>query len=275
MAVDRGRDPARAVLLRGAGCMAAPSTRIAALAFAALLAWAAPTWAADTWKFVDDDGVLHMGNVSEKNGGAADEADAGAGDGFVDLVPATAPARRDVRWINRTWTLRYPAWNPSAAPAPAQAAQLGQLPRSADRLPRGFSDVKPYLDAAAQSHAVDPALVYSVAAAESAFNADAVSHKGALGLMQIMPATAARYGVTGFAEGTGRHNVLEPKVNAQVGSRYLADLLRLFGGDTALAIAAYNAGEGAVAKYGNKIPPYPETQKYVERVMGYYRSFKP
>ena len=68
--------------------------------------------------------------------------------------------------------------------------------------------------------------------------------------------------------------MLAPEVNARVGSRYLADLLRMFGGDTALAVAAYNAGEGAVSKYGNRVPPYPETQKYVERVMGFYRSFK-
>ncbi len=154
----------------------------------------------------------------------------------------------------------------------AVGSGLSQSPTP--KLPRGFNDVKPYLDAAARSHSVDPALIYSVAAAESAFNTEAVSNKGALGLMQIMPATAARYGVSGYALNTGRHNVLEPQVNAYVGSRYLADLLRMFGGNTSLAVAAYNAGEGAVSKYGNRIPPYPETQKYVERVMGFYRSFK-
>lgn len=226
--------------------------------------------AENTWKFVDDDGVLHMGNVSNQPGGAVSAED--SDDSLIEV--AVTPARRKVRWINRTWTLRYPAWSPTAASTPAQTPQLGHLERGSDRLPLGFNNVKLILDAAAQAHAVDPALVYSVAAAESAFNADAVSHKGALGLMQIMPATAARYGVTGFSQSTGRHNVLEPQANARVGSRYLADLLRLFGGDTALAIAAYNAGEGTVAKYGNKIPPYPETQKYVERVMGYYKSFK-
>ena len=65
---------------------------------------------------------------------------------------------------------------------------------------------------------------------------------------------------------------MEPKLNAEVGSRYLADLLRLFGGDKELALAAYNAGEGAVLKYGRRIPPYPETQQYVERVMRFYRT---
>ena len=224
----------------------------------------------DTWEFTDGDGVLHMGNVPE----GVESAQRLARTGMPE-TEAMRPAARELRWINRTWNLRYPAWEPALiathAPSLVSGATLGAAPK----LPRGFNDVKPFLDAAAQSHAVDPALVYSVAAAESAFNTDAVSHKGALGLMQIMPATAARYGVTGYSLNTGRHNVLEPQVNAQVGSRYLADLLRMFGGDTALAIAAYNAGEGAVAKYGNKVPPYPETQKYVERVMGFYRSFKP
>ncbi|TXK33189.1 lytic transglycosylase domain-containing protein [Ottowia sp. GY511] len=190
----------------------------------------------------------------------------------TDIVKQSAA--RELRLINRTWPLRYSAWEPVGSVAPRSAAGSGMGVRGASKLPQGFHDVKAYLDAAAQSHAVDPALLYSVAAAESAFNADAVSHKGALGLMQIMPATAARYGVTGYSLDTGRHNVLEPHVNAQVGSRYLADLLRRYSGDPSLAIAAYNAGEGAVAKYGNRIPPYPETQRYVERVMGFYRSFK-
>jgi len=119
------------------------------------------------------------------------------------------------------------------------------------------------------AQAVEPALVIAVAAAESAFNPQAVSRKGALGLMQLMPATAERYGAPASAD---RSFVMEPKLNAELGSRYLADLLRLFGGDKELAVAAYNAGEGAVLKHGRRIPPYPETQQYVERVMRLYRG---
>ena len=137
---------------------------------------------------------------------------------------------------------------------------------------RSYEAVKPYLEAAARNHSVEPALVIAVAAAESAFNVDAVSHKGALGLMQVMRGTAERYGVSSPASPGARHAVLEPQINAQVGSRYLSDLLRMFGGDKSLALAAYNAGEGAVAKYGNRIPPYPETQQYVEKVMRFYRT---
>ncbi len=228
--------------------------------------------AGDTWKFVDGDGVLHIGN--------AVDADAAAGPASQALVtdpqePKPSGVAREITLINRTWTMRYPAWEPAAATEAARSA-FGPVATQgkAVRLPRGFGEVKPYLDAAAQSHAVDPALLYSVAAAESAFNTEAVSHKGAMGLMQIMPATAARYGVSGYSLRTGRHNVFEPQLNASIGTRYLADLIRMFDGDMSLAVAAYNAGEGAVSKYGNRIPPYPETQKYVERVMGYYRSFK-
>ena len=240
-------------------------------ALAVLITWPTVALAGETWEFVDGDGVLHMGNVPDldtPHGSQAPSVSANA----VEEPPR---AGRELRWINRTWALRYPAWDAASGAVPASVALAPATGAgAAPRLPRGFNDVKPYLHAAALSHSVDPALVYSVAAAESAFNTDAVSHKGALGLMQIMPATAARYGVTGYSLQTGRHNVLAPEVNARVGSRYLADLLRMFGGDTALAVAAYNAGEGAVSKYGNRVPPYPETQKYVERVMGFYRSFK-
>ena len=91
-------------------------------------------------------------------------------------------------------------------------------------------------------------------------------------MMQVMPATAERYGVAAKNPHEARHAVLEPKLNAQIGSRYLADLMRMFDGDKELALAAYNAGEGAVVKHGRRIPPYPETQQYVVRVMGFYRA---
>jgi soluble lytic murein transglycosylase-like protein len=142
---------------------------------------------------------------------------------------------------------------------------------SALQLP-GYEDAKPHLEEAAVAQSLDPALVIAVAAAESAFNVKAVSRKGALGLMQVMPATAERYGVAAQASKDGEYAAMEPKVNAQIGTRYLADLLRQFDGDKELALAAYNAGEGAVLKYGRRIPPYPETQQYVEKVMRLYRG---
>ena len=109
---------------------------------------------------------------------------------------------------------------------------------------------------AAKKHQVDPALLRALIHAESAFNANALSHKGAQGLMQLMPATADELGVK---------NALDPKQNILGGAQYIAQLLKQFDGDIKLATAAYNAGPNAVKKY-NGIPPYKETEVYVERV---------
>ena len=111
---------------------------------------------------------------------------------------------------------------------------------------------------------LDPALIKSVMHAESAFDAQAVSRKGASGLMQLMPGTAYRYGVT---------RIFNPQQNVMAGSRYLRDLLQLFDGDMRLALAGYNAGENAVLKYGD-VPPYAETQQYVHKVMNLYRQYR-
>lgn len=111
---------------------------------------------------------------------------------------------------------------------------------------------------------LDPALIKSVMHAESAFNPQALSKKGARGLMQLMPGTARRYGVT---------EILDPQQNILAGSRYLRDLLRQFDGDMRLALAGYNAGENAVAKYGG-IPPYTETENYVRKVLELYKGYR-
>jgi len=114
----------------------------------------------------------------------------------------------------------------------------------------------------ARRHGLDPALVLAVAAVESAFRPDAVSPKGAQGLMQLMPGTAASLGV---------QDAFDPAENLDGGSRHLASLLIQYGGDVAKALAAYNAGEGAVSRHRG-IPPYRETREYVKRVMKRYRG---
>lgn len=195
--------------------------------------WVGVVQAQVLWQYVDRDGVTHMGNVPP-------------------------PASRGVIWLEG---MRAAA---PAAPPRVSHTQAARLP--------GYAAAQPLLEEAARAQALEPALVIAVAAAESGFNADAVSRKGALGLMQVMPATAERYGVAGRSAADGRHAVMEPKVNVQVGSRYLADLLRMFDGDKELALAAYNAGEGAVVRYGRRIPPYPETRQYVDKVMRLYHT---
>jgi len=116
---------------------------------------------------------------------------------------------------------------------------------------------------AADKHQVDPKLIHAVIQTESAYNANAISSAGAVGLMQLMPDTARRFGVT------DRNN---PDQNVEGGTRYLKFLLGMFNSNLDLAVAAYNAGEGAVVKYNNSIPPYPETQNYVKQVLALYKK---
>ena len=118
----------------------------------------------------------------------------------------------------------------------------------------------------ASTHGVDVNLVKAVMAAESGFNSSAISPKNAMGLMQVIPPTAARYGVTA-------EQLMNPERNIYAGVRYLRDLSRMFQGRPDLIIAAYNAGEGAVYKYNRRIPPYAETQNYVRTVMQYYQVY--
>jgi len=135
----------------------------------------------------------------------------------------------------------------------------GRLVRVRQRVERstaGSGKIAETVDRVAQQNQVSPELVHSIIQVESNYNANAVSPKGAQGLMQLIPSTARRFGVA---------NVFDPEDNIQGGARYLKYLLDLYGGDQALALAAYNAGEGAVSRYGG-IPPFPETLDYVAKV---------
>ncbi len=121
----------------------------------------------------------------------------------------------------------------------------------------------PIIANAAKLNGLDPKLIHAVIRAESGYNARAMSPKGAVGLMQLIPATAQRYGVT---------NINDPSENINGGTRYLRDLLTMFNGNVELALAGYNAGENAVIRAGNRIPNYPETMAYVPKVMNFYRT---
>jgi soluble lytic murein transglycosylase-like protein len=117
------------------------------------------------------------------------------------------------------------------------------------------------IETTARAHQVSPLLVKAVIQAESRFDPTAVSHKGAVGLMQVRPSTARAEGV---------HNLLDPKMNLEAGVRHLKKLLQSFNDDEKLALAAYNCGQEAMKKFNNEVPPFPETRNYVNRVMNYY-----
>lgn len=138
-----------------------------------------------------------------------------------------------------------------------------------------YKVVKHHLREAAAQHGIDYELLQALIATESGFDVDAVSPKGAIGLMQIMPATAQRYGVKGDPKVPLEKKLVDPRTNIRTGSRYLRDLIQMFPGQLELALAAYNAGEGAVARAGNKVPNYRETQNYVKTVMQLYTMLKP
>jgi len=151
---------------------------------------------------------------------------------------------------------------PGAFGAALQQALQAMPAQGVAATPAGPAPVPPAeIDSLVQQNAaaygVDPALVKSVIANESAFDANATSNVGAQGLMQLMPETAAELGVT---------NAYDPAQNVAGGTRYLRSLLDRFKGDTKLAVAAYNAGPGAVEKYGD-VPPYAETRSYVQNVL--------
>lgn len=206
-------------------------TRFSLSAFASLLALVVGSGPAmaDIFSFKDERGVVHFTNMPN-------------GDKRYKLV------RKEER--------------PSDGQASVGAARVARLfmPAQADIL--RYSSI---IDAASKTHGVDGALVHAVITAESGYNASAVSKAGARGLMQLMPDTAARYGV---------RDIHDPRENINGGVRYLRDLITMFNGNIELAVAAYNAGENAVIRHGNRIPPYAETVHYVPKVLGFYRKFQ-
>ena len=128
-------------------------------------------------------------------------------------------------------------------------------------LARARAAFEPWLQDAARRNGVSRSLLAAVMFVESRYNPNAISNKGALGLMQVMPATGRRFGV----EDKGQ--LFDPRVNIEVAARYLHALMEMFGGRLDLVVAAYNAGEGAVQRSGNRVPPFDETQQYVRKVL--------
>jgi soluble lytic murein transglycosylase-like protein len=156
---------------------------------------------------------------------------------------------------------------PSAADSTAADTQPNRAAAADARLPaaalrRRYSEL---VARVAREQQIDVALLHAIVTVESGYNERARSPKGASGLMQLMPGTAQRYGVM---------DVWNPLENLRGGARYLRDLLVLFKDNLNLALAAYNAGEGAVIGSGYQIPPYPETRSYVPRVLQHYQQYR-
>jgi soluble lytic murein transglycosylase-like protein len=153
-------------------------------------------------------------------------------------------------------------------PAPALEATVDTVIGAASNLAwsTGNARIDNLIRQYGRQYGVDPYLIYCLMSQESSFVSSATSYKGAQGLMQLMPGTAARYGVT---------NPYDVAQNIKGGTRYLKDLLQMFNGRVDLALAGYNAGEGAVMKYGNTIPPYSETRNYVRLILKRYGKPQP
>ena len=172
-----------------------------------------------------------------------------ADDGSVSLSNVPTDAR---------YTLLVATPEQAAAAKAPTAARKGRLnPAKA-----GFDQA---VDEVSRVYGLESALLHAVISVESRYNPKAVSRKGAVGLMQLMPKTAKRYGVA---------DAFDPLQNLDGGARYLRDLLGMFNNNISLALAAYNAGENAVVKHGNRIPPYRETLRYVPLVLDFYERYQ-
>lgn len=202
---------------------------------AAVLAAPAALAATDgnVWSYEDGDGVTHFSNVPDGSPYRLYLKDPGSYRLTAGRDEGAAAARTKT---SRPWTI------------------------SQDKLP--FAEM---VSAAAVEHRLDPALLHAIIHVESRHNPAALSAKGAVGLMQVLPATARRMGVD---------SVGTPAGNISAGARYMRFLLDIFGKDVKLALAAYNAGENAVIRHGNRIPPYRETLAYVPAVITAYHELQ-
>lgn len=188
----------------------------------------------------------------------------------VQLVsPKTAPIvdSKSKSLVKKTAQTSPSLQNNSSQKNSFKSTSFNRISMSAGKSMNGFttgdSQIDSYIVDSCIRYGIDPLLVYSQMHQESSFKLKATSYKGARGLMQLMPATAIRFGV---------RDIYNPQQNIEAGVKYMRWLLNQFGGDVALALAGYNAGEGAVMKYGNQIPPYRETQEYVRRISARYNS---
>ena len=189
--------------------------------------------------------------------------------GVQVVTPTIAPIieTKNKKLVKKTASVSPRSMNVSDGLSIKQSISYGKLAMSAGNsmgaFTTGDSIIDSYITDSSARYRIDPLLIYAQMHQESGFKLKATSYKGARGLMQLMPATAIRFGVT---------DIYNPKQNIDAGVKYMRWLLDKFGGSVELALAGYNAGEGAVMKYGNNIPPYRETQEYVRRIGARYNQ---
>ena len=241
-ASHRDREPAQA---HASPALSMAQERIVRSLLAALAATAGIAHA-DLWVYRDETGKAHF-----------------------------APTQVDARYqlfYRGTTNLDAP---PAPTPVPPDFEGAGEIIRNRVSGHPNVARFTPLIEQHASRHGLDPALVKALVAVESAFDPNAVSPKGAVGLMQIIPATAERYGITGDAKRSIEQKLKDPTINVRIGTRYLADLLKRFENDAVLALAGYNAGEYAVERYDRRVPPFPETRAYVTLVQQFRELYAP
>lgn len=239
---------------------AAAARALAALGAALALWGVAQPAHADLWAFVDERGITHFAAqaLDERyklyfRGSLYDSTEQGL---KPPLVEAEAAADDD-----------------GGSDAGRRLQASTRMQSFFDISPR-YKSVRGHLRKAADHTGVDYDLLKAVIAVESGFDAQAISPRGAVGLMQLMPATAQRFGVEASRQRSVQQQLADPAVNVPAGARYLNHLMGLFPGRLDLVLAAYNAGEGAVRRAGQAIPPYQETRNYVKAVLGIYEQLQ-
>lgn len=229
------------------------ASAVLAVALAMVLAVPARPAHADVWGFVDAKGVAHFASEQLDDRYELFFRSAETFDTRLDPPPPEPST-------------------PTVMPLPAPPPPT-KLLAFFDASPT-FLSVRQHLRDASSDQNIDYELLQALIATESGFDTTAVSPKGAIGLMQLMPDTARRYGVDSDRHAPLEKKLTDPRINIKTGTRYLRDLINMFPGQLELALAAYNAGEGAVMRYGRAIPPYPETRQYVARVMERYQALR-
>lgn len=209
-------------------------------ALAALLLWLHAPAMADVWGYIDAAGVAHFAAVQL--------------DARYELFFKGGPALVNGAAV--------------AEPTPAAPTARSRKLLTFFEISSNYKSVRHLMREAAQAHNIEFELLQALIATESGFDPVVVSPRGAVGLMQVLPTTAERYGAVAS-------QLTDPRTNIRTGTRHLRVLMNLFPGRLDLALAAYNAGDGAVRRAGHRVPDYPETQNYVTTVMALYTELKP